>query len=59
MKIVEYQQKKGVYRDMTEEEEEELRRLAAETLPAMPTQLDRIEAQVLWTALMTDTFLEG
>lgn len=23
-----------------------------------PTQLDRIQAQVLWTALMTDTFLE-
>ena len=26
--------------------------------PAMPTQLDRVEAQVAYTAMMTDTLLE-
>lgn len=29
-----------------------------EEIPIVPTQIDRIQAQVLWTALMTDTFLE-
>ena len=28
-------------------------------IPQEPTQEDRIEAQVLYTALMTDTLLEG
>ena len=26
--------------------------------PTPPSQLDRIEAQTMWTALMTDTLLE-
>lgn len=29
-----------------------------EPTPPEPTQLDRIEAQTMWTALMTDTLLE-
>ena len=29
-----------------------------EDIPVAPTQLDRIEAQTMWTALMTDTLLE-
>lgn len=28
-------------------------------VPPVPSQLDRIEAQALYTALMTDTLLEG
>ena len=46
---------KVVTRDMTEEE------MAETPIPngvEMPTQLDRIEAQVLFTALMTDTLIE-
>ena len=45
-----------VYRDMTPEEEAEY-----QSMPDTqePTQEDRIEAQVLYTALMTDTLLEG
>lgn len=29
-----------------------------EPTPPEPTQLDRVEAQTMWTALMTDTLLE-
>lgn len=29
-----------------------------EPIPAAPTQLDRVEAQTMYTALMTDTLLE-
>lgn len=47
-----------VYRDMTEEEvrayEEEQKNIP----PIEPTFEDRIEAQVMFTALMTDTLLE-
>lgn len=32
--------------------------LAAETIAPEPTQLDRIEAQVMYTALMTDSLIE-
>lgn len=47
-----------VYRDMTEEEIAESKK-AQEEIPAEePTQQDRIEAQVMYTALMTDTLLE-
>ena len=45
-------------RDMTPEEEAEYMKSIPET-PQEPTQEDRIEAQVLYTALMTDTLLEG
>ena len=47
-----------VYRDMTPEEIAEMEK-AQEDMPAEePTQQDRIEAQVMYTALMTDTLLE-
>lgn len=44
-----------VYRDMTPEEAEYQ---SMPDIPQEPTQEDRIEAQVLYTALMTDTLLE-
>ena len=47
----------GVYRDMTPEEEAEYNN-SIPNVPQEPTQEDRIEAQVLYTALMTDTLLE-
>ena len=47
-----------VYRDMTPEEEAEYNN-SIPNIPQEPTQEDRIEAQVLYTALMTDTLLEG
>lgn len=45
-----------VYRDMTAEEIAELESM--EIPQEEPTQEDRIEAQVIYTALMTDTLLE-
>ena len=50
-----------VYRDMTEEEIAEMEKAVAEVsedIPEEATQQDRIEAQVMYTALMTDTLLE-
>lgn len=44
-----------VNREMTPEEEAEMVTPEAD----IPTQLDKIEAQVLFTALMTDTLIEG
>lgn len=46
-----------VYRDMTPEEEAEYNN-SIQNVTQEPTQADRIEAQVLYTALMTDTLLE-
>lgn len=43
------------YRDMTPEE---IAELPQEEPQEEPTQEDRIEAQVMYTALMTDTLLE-
>ena len=48
-----------VYRDMTPEEISEAKKLQAEIPPEEPTQADRIEAQCMYTALMTDTLLES
>lgn len=48
-----------VYRDMTPEEIAELEKIQAELPEEQPTQQDRIEAQVMYTALMTDTLLES
>lgn len=45
-----------VYRDMTPEEEAEYNN-SIQNVTQEPTQEDRIEAQVLYTALMTDTLL--
>ena len=47
-----------VYRDMTEEEVAEYEKMIAELPQEEPTPEDRLEAQVLYTALMTDTLLE-
>lgn len=44
--------------DMTDEEIAEMEKIQAETPEEQPTQQDRIEAQVMYTALMTDTLLE-
>ena len=49
----------SIVMEMTAEEIAELERLQAEIPEPEPTQEDRIEAQVLYTALMTDTLLEG
>lgn len=48
-----------VYRDMTEDEVVEMEKAKAEIPDEEPTQSDRIEAQVMYTALMTDTLLES
>lgn len=48
-----------VYRDMTPEEIAELEKIQMELPEEQPTQQDRIEAQVMYTALMTDTLLES
>lgn len=48
-----------VYRDMTNDELNELEKEKAELPQEEATQQDRIEAQVMYTALMTDTLLEG
>lgn len=48
-----------VYRDMTSEEIAELAKIQTELPEEQPTQQDRIEAQVMYTALMTDTLLES
>lgn len=49
-----------VYRDMTEEEiaEMEMQKQQEQIPREEPTQLDRIEAQAMYTALMTDTLIE-
>lgn len=44
--------------DMTEEEITKFEQTSTELLKEEPTQLDRIEAQTLYTALITDTLIE-
>lgn len=46
-----------VYRDMTEEEIAEMRKQQEQIPVEEPSQLDRIEAQTMYTALMTDTLI--
>lgn len=48
-----------VYRDMTAEELAEIERMQSEVPEPEATEEDRIEAQVMYTALMTDTLLES
>ena len=59
----EYKQVDGemklVTREMTAAEEAELEALQINEITQQPTQKDRLEEQVLYTALMTDTLLEG
>ena len=57
MKINVLENGKIITRDMTPEEEAEYNN-SIPNIPQEPTQEDRIEAQVLYTALMTDTLLE-
>ena len=52
MKIIE----NGIVRDMTEEE---VQRYESLTTPDVPSQIDILEAQLLYTAIMTDTLIEG
>lgn len=47
-----------VYRDMTPEEIAEMQKQAEQLPVEEPSQLDRIEAQMMYTALMTDTLIE-
>ena len=47
-----------VYRNMTEEEIAEIQKQQEEVPQEEPSQLDRIEAQAMYTALMTDTLIE-
>lgn len=47
-----------VYRDMTEEEIAEMQKQQEGLPKEQPSQLDRIEAQMMYTALMTDTLIE-
>ena len=47
-----------VYRDMTEEEIAEMEKKQEQLPVEEPSQLDRIEAQMMYTALMTDTLIE-
>ena len=46
-----------VYRDMTEEEIADMQKQQEQIPPEEPSQLDRIEAQAMYTALMTDTLI--
>lgn len=48
-----------VYRDMTDEELAEIEKMQSEVPEPEATAEDRIEAQVMYTALMTDTLLES
>lgn len=48
-----------VYRDMTAEELAEIEKMQSEVPEPEATAEDRIEAQVMYTALMTDTLLES
>nr|DAH47177.1 MAG TPA: pepsin inhibitor 3 [Caudoviricetes sp.] len=45
----------NIYRDMTEQEIAEIKEYQPEN--EQPTEFDRLEAQVAYTALMTDTLL--
>lgn len=48
-----------VYRDMTAEELAEIEKMQSEIPEPEATAEDRIEAQVMYTALITDTLLES
>ena len=49
-----YRYENGVVREATEQEKAD----EIHDIPVQPTDMDRIEAQVMYTALMTDTLLE-
>lgn len=58
MRIAVIRQTGTVYRDATAEEAD-MQYTLIENPDVEATQLDRIEAQVLYTALITDTLLEA
>lgn len=58
MRIAEYKNGVITYRDATPEEIAEMKRQQAEMPEQEPSQEERLEAQVLYTALLTDTLLE-
>ena len=58
VRIAEYKNGLTTYRDATPEEIAEFERQQAEMPEREPSPEERLEAQVLYTALMTDTLLE-
>ena len=58
MRIAEFEKTGMFYRDATPEEIAEFERQKAELPEPEPSQEERMEAQVLYTALITDTLLE-
>ena len=58
MRIAECRNGNVIYRDATPVEIAEFDRQQAEMPEPEPTQEERMEAQLLYTALMTDTLLE-
>ena len=48
----------GTFRELSQEEIAEIERQQEEMPEPEPTPEERLEAQVLYTALMTDTLLE-
>lgn len=58
MRIAEYKNGVITYRDATPEEIVEMKRQQAEMPEQEPSPEERMEAQVLYTALLTDTLLE-
>ena len=58
VRIAEYKNGLTTYRDATPEEIAEFERQQAEMPEQEPSPGERLEAQVLYTALMTDTLLE-
>ena len=58
MRIAKYSSGNIIYRDATPEEIAEFDLQRAELPEPEPTPEERMEAQVLYTALMTDTLLE-
>lgn len=58
VRIAEYKNGLTTYRDATPEEIAEFERQQAEMPEQEPSPEERLEAQVLYTALMTDTLLE-
>lgn len=58
MRIAEYKDGNIIYRDATPYEIAEIQKQQEQIPSEEPSQLDRIEAQTMYTALMTDTLIE-
>lgn len=57
--VYRYQYVDGIVNELTDEEITELETVIMNNQLSVPSQLDIIEAQVTYTAMMTDTLLEG